>query len=258
VRRIVELIEGRRTHDLRSMAALQQDTVSLLFRELRPVLKAMRPATASARRWRLRLLVWDGDTAADSVESTVFHAWYTALSTLPADETGSGHWDRYPRYLIGALRDGDPACTRRGTSCLEFAADVLDDVLAELGEEPPPWGALHQAHLNHALLTHTPLAAMSDRALSAGGGHYTVNVGWFSPENWVMHHGPTYRQVVDMADPESSLFVMAGGQSGNPLAPGYADQLPRWQGGDYLPMRRKGYAVEHELVLLPARAEPAD
>ena len=94
---------------------------------------------------------------------------------------------------------------------------------------------------------------MSDRVLPAAGGHYTVNVGWFSPEDWVMHHGPTYRQLIDMADPEESRFVLAGGQSGNLFASSYADQLPLWQQGDYLPMRRYGYAVEHTLVLKPGK-----
>jgi penicillin amidase len=256
--RITELIEGRAQHNLRSMASLQQDTVSLLFRALRPVLKAIDPATPAGRRWRLRLLVWDGDATAESVESTVFHSWYMALSRLPAAETGVSHWDRYPRYLIHALQEGDPACTRRGLHCLEFAAEALDGVLAQLGDEPPPWGVRHRARLDHALLTHTPLAAISDREVPMGGGHYTVNVGWFSPDSWVMYHGATYRQVIDLSRPEDSLFVLAGGQSGNPLASGYAGQLPLWERGDYLPMRRRGYEVAHRLVLKPGRIAPGD
>lgn len=250
--RIEALIEAKPRHDRASMEAIQQDTVSLLHRDLRPVLSAMAPETLPARRWRLRLLTWNGDAAADSVEATVFHAWYAVLATLPAQETGTDHWHTHPRYLIRALTQGDPACARRGMSCTEFAARALDQVMAELGEEPPPWGQLHQAHLAHAVLTHTPLALLTDRRAEMGGDHYTVNVGWYEPGTWTMFHGATYRQVIDLADPEASVFVLAGGQSGNWLDPHYADQLPLWQAGEYRPMRRGGYTVERRMELLPA------
>jgi penicillin amidase len=178
------------------------------------------------------------------------------LSALPEAETGVRYWYRYPRYLSRAMREGDPACEQRGGTCLEFAASVLEQILEELGPEPPAWGELHRAHLGHALLTRTPLAPLADRHLTVGGSHHTVNVGWFRPESFVMDHGPTYRQLIDMSDPEASLFVLAGGQSGNWLTAKYADQLPLWQRGEYLPMRREDYQVEHRLILSPRGAAP--
>jgi penicillin amidase len=249
--RISELIEARPKHDLGTMADLQRDTVTLLYRDLRPVIEAMNPLSANARRWRLRLLAWNGNASLESVESSVFHAWYTALSTLPEQETGERWWYRYPRYLVSAMREGDIACERRGATCPELAAQALEQALERLGPEPHAWGELHRADLAHSLLTHTFLAPLTDRHPPMGGSHHTVNVGWFRPESFAMHHGPTYRQLIDMADPESSLFVLAGGQSANWLTDGYADQLPLWQRGDYLPMRREGYPVKHRLILRP-------
>ncbi len=249
--RITELIQARSRHDLGSMEALQQDTVTLLHRELRPVLKAMKPRSLAAQRWRLRLLVWNGDAALDSAESSVFHAWYVALAALPAAETGTDYWGGYPRYLIRALTQGDPACDMRGLSCVEFAAEALEQALARLGDEPPVWGELHHAHLAHSLFTHTPLSALSDRVVPTGGSHHTVNVGWFRPQDWVVYHAPTYRQIVDLADPERSLFVLAGGQSGNWFSPSYDDQITLWRDGAYLPMRRAGYEVADTLRLQP-------
>ncbi|MEA3273989.1 MAG: penicillin acylase family protein [Pseudomonadota bacterium] len=251
--RIGQLLRAHPKHDLASMQVLQQDTLTLLYRELRPVLEAMTPVTPSARHWRQRLLAWNGDASADSTESSVFHAWYTALSTLPSRETGTDYWNGYPRFLLRALREGDSACERRGMSCLAFATRALERALDRVGEDPPPWGDLHRAHLSHAVLTHTPLAVLSDRVVSLGGSHYTVNVGWYWPEDWVVYHGPTYRQVIDMAAPEQSLFIVAGGQSGNWLSNNYADQLPLWLAGEYLPMRREGYPVADRLVLKPVQ-----
>lgn len=250
--RIAELIEARALHDLASMRALQQDTVTLLFRDLRPVLAALRPGTPAGRRWRERLLAWDGDAGAGSTESSVFHAWYIALSTLPRAETGTQFWHTHPRYLVEAMTRGDPACERFGGDCLVFAARALDQAVQRLGPEPPPWGELHRAHLAHAVLTHTPLKGLTDRIIPAGGSHFTVNVGWYRPSDWVMYHGPSYRQIIDLADPQRSVFIIAGGQSGNWLTAGYDDQIPLWRAGEHLPMRRKGYTVASSLILEPA------
>jgi penicillin amidase len=42
--------------------------------------------------------------------------------------------------------------------------------------------------------------------------------------------------VIDLADPERSRYVLAGGQSGNPLSAHYADLFPLWQRGDGVPI----------------------
>jgi penicillin amidase len=62
-----------------------------------------------------------------------------------------------------------------------------------------------------------------------------------------MDHGPSYRQIVDLADMEASLFVHPMGQAGHLLSPHYADLLPLWARGDYLPM---GFAGEGRTLLL--------
>lgn len=254
-RRIEELLLARGAHDGASMEAIQQDTLTLLHHDLRPVLAAIRPASSAARLWQGRLLAWDGDAAVGSRESSLFHAWYRALATLPSAETGTPYWDDYPGYLIRALTAGDSSCDQQETGCLGFAGRALEQALAALGgdlvREPPPWGDLHRAHLAHKMLTHTPLRFLSDRVLPFGGSRFTVNVGPYRQEDWVMYHGASYRQVIDLADPERSTFVIAGGQSGNWLSARYSDQLALWERGEYLPMRREGYAVADTLVLVP-------
>lgn len=250
--RIEQLLRARASDDRASAQALQQDKVTLLHRDLRPVLEAIEPRSDAAREWLLRLLAWDGNASVDSKESTVFHAWYRELSTLPATETGTRYWSGYPRFLIRALIEGDQACNDQAGGCPGFAGRALDQALRTLGNDTPPWGELHRAHLPHAVLTHTPLRVLSDRVLNRGGTPYTVNSGGYRQEDWVMFHGASYRQVVDLAQPERSTFVIAGGQSGNWLSEWYGDQLPLWQQGDYLPMRREGYEVAETLVLVPA------
>jgi penicillin G amidase len=115
----------------------------------------------------------------------------------------------------------------------------------------PEWGEVHRATFPHAVLTNTPLARLSDREVAFGGDRSTPNVGPYDFEDFSMGNGSGYRQVVDLADLDASLYIHAPGQSGNLLSGNYADLLETWQAGEYLPMRRSGYEVESELMLVP-------
>lgn len=249
--RIDALLDSRARHDLSSMSRIQLDTKTLLYSDLRDIIAALEPDSLDARRWQLRLLAWDGHATTESVAATVFFNWYGALAGLPTEETGTAQWRGYPRYLIGALNGGDPACERRGMGCRVFAATALERILERLGPNPGAWGEHHRARFEQAGFGSTPLGALTNRELGVPGSAYTVNAGGYRSDDWTMVHGPSYRQIIDLADPERSVFVIAGGQSGNWFAKTYADQLSDWQEGRYLPMRRSGYPVEHRLVLVP-------
>ncbi|RDI95100.1 penicillin acylase family protein [Meiothermus sp. QL-1] len=251
--RIRELILGKEKLTLEDMVAMQQDLQSLIYREFRPALEALTPLSENARRWRERLLAWDGVMRAEQAEPTVFQAWYTELSRLPAREVGQAFWDE-PRYLLKALRQGDPACQTQDTqTCLEYAALALDKALDRLGGNPPRWGEVHQATFPHALLTHIPLLRrFSDRAIAHGGDHYTLNRASYDPETFRMTQGSSYRQILDFADLERSLFIHPMGQSGALLSPQYGNLLKRWASGGYLPMRMNENRLATRLVLEPA------
>lgn len=239
--RIQELLQAKERLSLEDMVAIQLDQKSLLYRDFRPVLELLTPLSERSRAWRERLLAWDGTMAVASEEALVFALWYTELTRLPAKEVGQAFWDE-PRYLLKALRTEDPNCDQPETEyregCLDYAALALERALdRKEALEARTWGEVHRATFPHAVLTHTPLKRLADRAVAFGGDRYTVNVGPFDPETLRMTHGPSYRQVVDLSDPEASLFVHPMGQSGHFLSPHYADLLPLWARGEYLPMR---------------------
>ncbi len=235
--RIEELIRAKGRLSLADMRAIQLDQVSLLFRLFRPVLAKIQPESERARAWKERLLAWDGNETAKSEEATVFEAWYTELTRLPQAEVGERYWDR-PRYLLAAMQHGDPACRARGTSCLAFAAQAFEAALDRLGPEIKPWGQLHPAVFAHLVMSKDPrVRPIFERRIAHGGDRYTVNVGIYRPEDFRMFWGPSYRELVDLARPEKSLFIHPMGQSGNVLSRHYADLLPLWARGEYLPMR---------------------
>jgi penicillin amidase len=62
--------------------------------------------------------------------------------------------------------------------------------------------------------------------------------------------------VYDFADPDSSVFVSATGQSGHPLSPYYANLGELWRRGEYIPMSLDPYLARAAAVgvtqLVPA------
>ena len=64
------------------------------------------------------------------------------------------------------------------------------------------------------------------------------------------------RMVVDVGNWEENSFVLAGGQSGNPLSPHYADQLALWKRGQGLAMAWSESAIER-ITQATLRLSPA-
>lgn len=66
----------------------------------------------------------------------------------------------------------------------------------------------------------------------------------------------SYRQLVDLGNPDASLSIHPIGQSGQPESPHYADYAPLWARGVYHPMLFTRPAIEHAaeatLTLRPA------
>jgi len=104
---------------------------------------------------------------------------------------------------------------------------------------------------------------MLERTVPSGGGADTVNRGesWFAGNTpFANTHASTYRANYDLAQPQESIFMIAGGQSGNPFSRHYDDLIETWAKGGFIKMTTDRAAVENEfhetLTLKPAPAAP--
>lgn len=117
---------------------------------------------------------------------------------------------------------------------LTEALDLLED---ELGGDMTGWrwGTLHAASVRHPLFGRIPvLGALAGRDVPIDGGNYTVNRAGptlFPSRLFRAVHGAGVRVVFDLADLESSRFIIATGQSGNVLSPHFDDMADRWADG---------------------------
>jgi penicillin G amidase len=252
--RIRELILAKDKLSAADMATMQADVTTVLFREFRPMLEVLNPLTEGSLTWKERLLRWNGAMTLDSPEASLWAAWYSELTRLPAEEIGQPFWEE-PRFVLNAMRNGDPACKTTDTeTCLEYAALALDKALDRFNGNPPPWGQIHQAVFPHAILTNVQyINRLTDRQIAHPGDRYTLNRGNFNPENFKMNNHSSYRHVLDFADLEQSRFIQPMGMSGAQLSSQYDSLLRTWANVDYLPMRMGETAFKERQMLEPGR-----
>jgi len=230
-RRIEELL-GSGKHDIASFRRMQADVVSLAVRELLPYFKDA------------RLEGWDGTMAAERTEPLIMMAWWREFSRqLYADELGEAflpNWNARATFVASVLTKERHWCdnirTPQTETCEALLASSREKVIHE-----GAWGEAHVARHRHRPFSRHPwLARFFDIRVPSGGDAYTVNAGAMDfndeAEPFANRHAPSLRMIADLADPQASLFIHSGGQSGNPLSSQYRSFSDAWSRGEYIPM----------------------
>jgi len=275
--RIAELLHGTPSHSVASFAHMQLDALSLPMRELLPLLLGTKPKTAEAGELLAMLAAWDGTMAAGRPEPLIASAWWRELSrALYADELGEAFresWSLRPIFLKDVFLGKtsawcDDVRTQAVESCDSVLTESLERALMELkkryGSDARAWtwGEAHPAHHRHRPFSRSRwLARFFDIAAPSSGDAYTINAGRgdFADEAapFASRHAASYRGIYDLADPQASLFIHSGGQSGNPLSPHYRAFSEAWTRGEYIPMVTERSRLQAEgaqrLVLTPRR-----
>ena len=267
IQRWLTLMKTREVHTRDSFIETQLDTVSPTVRTLLPLIGAdlwfTGAAAAEGTPERLRqkalalLAKWNGEENEHLPEPLIAEAWLRALQDrLSRDEIGPladtiTHPD--PDFIARVYQNTEGASvwcdviqSAAVESCAEIARVSLDDALLALTEAYGPnieswrWGDAHEAAHDHAVLGTVPFVRyFVNIRQSTSGGDNTLMRGRTAGTGanpYLNVHGGGYRGVYDFADPESSVFVTATGQSGHPLSRFYDDLSELWRRGEYIPM----------------------
>lgn len=267
VERWQRLMQGREVHTRDSFIEAQLDAVSFSARSLLPLVAAdlwyTSESTADGTQERLRkealdlLAEWNGEMNEHLPEPLIYAAWIRALQDrLIRDDLGPladefTHVE--PLFIERVFRDVDGAsawCDVMQSAPVETCTDIarlaLDDALIWIEEafgdnlESLRWGDAHQANHKHAVLGDVPLLRnFVNIVQSTSGGDNTLQRGKTSgegPRPFENVHAAGYRGVYDFADPDSSVFIIATGQSGHFLSRYYDDMAQLWRRGEYIPM----------------------
>ena len=275
--RIGALLEATPRHDSASFARIHADSVSLVMREALPHFLATMPRNETSRRALALLGQWNADMHRDRAEPLIAAAWWRELTKrLYADELGDAfqaNWAPRAQFMLNILadRDGqsrwcDDVRTPAVETCAVQLAVSLDAALADLSRRYGSdmnawrWGDAHRARHEHRPFGKQPiLARIFDIAAPSSGDAYTVNVGqhhlYDEAEPFANRHAASLRAIYDLSDPEKSLFIHSGGQSGNRLSAHYKDFTEAWAAGEYIPMitdrKRLEGAPHTKLRLVP-------
>lgn len=265
-RRIEALIQAflkdHLAYTVKDAEAMLMDDVSLAALELIPLMTEIEGDSAMARQALALLRDWDGAMRRERVEPLLFMTWLRKLNhALLVDELGPLADDFrgfHPRVVAAILGENRSWCDDVTTgSITEDCKDVLSRSLqkalttlsAAYGNDMAQWrwGRAHRASFPHPLLSRIPLLkGFFDTSIETNGGNYTVNRGasYGGPiddetrDNPFEHrHGPGFRAVYDLANLENSRFMIATGQSGNPLSAYYDNFIERWRDGEFITLR---------------------
>jgi penicillin G amidase len=244
--RLVEVVDSRSDWDVARSMTLQVDRISLPWRELRDVVLAALPDDPLTEMLR----DWDGVVAASSPAASVYELLVSDLACRLARAEAPGGWRwavggglgaSVPRTSFGARTLSQVAVRLRSGRGIEHVRPSLDHVRDALtrrhGADPArwAWGAVRPLRLLHPLGVRRPLDGLFNLGpVPLGGDMNTPAQAGVHPLNPLGNPGAiaNHRTVIDLGDPERSRFVLAGGQSGNPLSPHYGDLFELWQRGE--------------------------
>lgn len=258
-RRILELLPGAATPE--AQAAIQTDSVSLLARELLPLLRGIpRPEGIAGAAFDL-LAGWEGEMAPDGPQPLVFHAWLSALgrAALAAGGVPPGAAPARPEFLRHVFAEGNGAQWCGAAGCDALAAQAFAEGVAALAARfgPDPsrwrWGDAHRARFAHPLARALPaLAGWLGSELPTPGDGQTVNRGGMNAE-FAHIHGPGLRLVADLSSSDGLWAIIATGQSGHPLSRHWQDLTGRWATGGLIGLGTTAGREAGRIVLSPRR-----
>ena len=270
-RRIADRLEPNHAQTAADSAAIQVDTVSLPAQRLLPHLLATEARSDAARRALGLLEGWSGDLEAGSAAAAVYEVWVGRIAVVAFGDAGGDRTliDEYVAWREAFVCTALPAMLDGGTpppgggswdEVLAVALDEAVELLAErFGDDERAWrwGALHRVRFAHPLARLPGIGALfvaADHEL--GGDEQTVLQGGFDARlGFDAVVVPSWRLVVDLADPDGSLAVLTTGQSGNPASPHWNDQSELWASGGLraCPLTRPAVeaAAEHAQLLVP-------
>jgi penicillin G amidase len=238
-RRIRELLDRSDQHTVDDFARMQIDVRSSFARQILPVLLAMPPPEADAARRAHGLLKdWDGSMTVDRPQPLIFNAWVQhfyglVLRQADIDANDGGPQAEFVAYVLSPA--GARWCGGDCTATLKAAlVEAVGDLAGRFGNEPAQWrwGEAHPAVFAHPVLRALPvLGPLTTLSIPSPGDDTTIDRGGIAYGQFQSVHGAAYRAVYDLADLDRSLFIVAPGQSGNPLSRHARDFLARWRDG---------------------------
>jgi penicillin amidase len=255
------------------MSTIQNDTAPLRARDIVLLLDELLPSTPDGATIADRIATWAGDCAPDSFGCAAYMAWeYRVLRDIFDDDLGPlardyvgspWSWVALERLMADpGSAWWDDTTTPGAETAEQIVLRAMDEAGAELRAalgEPDrwDWARLHTATFREATIGTGsgigPLewyfnqgpVAVPGAAGAVDNSYYRFSRAYPDPDDqdftplgigelFTVTNLPSYRLVIDMGDLDGARIVITTGQSGNPFADHYKDQIEAWRTGGTL------------------------
>ncbi|WP_053006117.1 penicillin acylase family protein [Kiloniella spongiae] len=269
-RRIHQLLDKSNKLSVEDNQVIQMDTLSIAALEVLDILLMTPAVDPESEVIKQKLSDWDGRLTLNATEPVIFYHWIywlnqAAFGNLPTDASSfqtpdilrlqrrlSAKPDSWCRY--GEKLANEENCVAQMTESLRRVASNY-----ALQKNDLSWGELHSTSFQHQIFDRIPiLGELLKLKIATPGGHDTINRASPSMKSgglWRFPnvHGPSFRAVYDLDDLDNSRFLIATGQSGNPLSKFYGNFLLRWRDGNYVKL--DGTSTENKVQRLTLNAK---
>jgi len=254
--RIIETLSKRDDWDLASTQQMQLDKHTIPWQEMKSNILSTPVKTEEARLAIEFLQDWDGVLDANSAGAAVYEYFVISmlmrLARSKAPKSAEYALDKgfHPMVLrsfftvrsvsnlIRKIKTEPEGWFEEGWSTEKGKAltEAVQKLRFQLGGDPAAWawGSVHNLVLTHPMGTRPPLDKIFNRGpYPMGGDHDTIAQAGRLPDKFGSNVTglANLRAIHDIGNWDESRFVLAGGQSGNPLSPHYDDLLNIWLKG---------------------------
>jgi len=247
--RVNEVLGAEKKLTMEDMKALQVDYLSILARELVPLLSTL-SFEGKSNEARNKLNEWNFKLEANSIEAAIYVAFENQLSKLASDrfipEDGKNLITSIQmKKLIDWIKVPD---NKFGTNPIEGRNQFLikafnngvEYLEQTLGSDINNW-QFGQEKFKHTYMAHALGNSVNQEVkskldlgpLPRGGNAYTPGS---SGGNNRQSSGASFRMIVNTGDWDAAIGTNGPGQSGNPDSPFYSNLFEPWAKDQYFPI----------------------
>jgi penicillin amidase len=240
---------------------MQTDVTAVPAQRLLKLLAPLTSGDADTGRALALLRGWDGRMSADSAAAALYEVWYAealrpaVVDTLPAAARPIAAAETSIERAVQLLESPVAPMTaaQRDALLLSSLAKGYAATAKRLGNDPAAWqwGKLHHAVFIHPLADAVDAATRQRLVVGEwplGGSASTPMATSYSPSNYQLTAGASFRMVLDVGRWDDSRAVNTPGQSGDPGNPHYRDLAPLWTAGSYFPLLYSRRAIESNVT----------
>jgi penicillin G amidase len=256
--RVHSLLAPRSDWDVAATMAMQLDRTNVYWAALRePFVQALTPPPPGTEEAAKLLQAWDGVVGAESAGAAVFELLFAELMVRATRAKAPKAWlQSVGEGLNGVIEHGIMGL-RRSSHLVRLVVEqpagwfasgwreeirnaltaAVEQLQRKAGRDTKywQWGKVRTLTLMHPVGKLPVLKGIFNVGPMPFGGDGSTIPQASTPFEDPLGNPigiPNLRMVLDVGNWEASRWVIAGGQSGNPLSPHYADQIPLWQRGE--------------------------